>query len=167
MSIRILLTICVFLTTQLALAETALDQKRPDLELVIQKLDRINYLPNLLPIIIENKEYIGLTQKQVDKLEDWRKTYTAPMVDAMQEIVSKRIEIKQAAFSPTVSSSRLIQMQNEIFRLQREVIEYKLSCREQLIRTFNDENWISFYIVLAEEGIGISLPLNYADATRL
>jgi hypothetical protein len=167
MSIRILITISVFLMSQFALAEPAPEQKGPDLGPVIQKLDKVNYLPNLLPMIIDNQEYIGLTQEQVDSLDEWQKTYTAPMVGVMQKIVSKRIEIKQAAFSPTVSSSRLIQMQNEIFRLQREVIEYKLSCREQIIRTFNDENWINFFIVLAEEGMAITVPLNYADATRL
>ena len=167
MGIRILFTISVFLMTQSALAEPTLDQKRPDLELVIQKLDKINYLPNLLPIIINNKDFIGLTQKQVDDLNDWRKTNRSPMVAVMQKIVSKRIDIKQATLSPTVSSSRLIQMQNEIFKLQREVIEYKLSCREHIIRTFNDENWISFFMVLAEEDIGITVPLNYADSQRL
>ena len=167
MGIRILFTISVFLMTQFALAEPTLDQKRPDLELVIQKLDKINYLPNLLPIIINNKDFIGLTQKQVDDLNDWRKTNRSPMVAVMQKIVSKRIDIKQATLSPTVSSSRLIQMQNEIFKLQREVIEYKLSCREHIIRTFNDENWISFFMVLAEEDIGITVPLDYADSQRL
>ena len=167
MGIRILFATSIFLVTQFAFAAPTLGQKGHDLELDIQKLDKINYLPNLLPIIINNKDFIGLTQKQVDDLNDWRKTNKQPMVAAMQEIVSKRIDIKQATLSPTVSSSRLMQMQNEIFRLQREVIKYKLSCREHIIRTFNDENWISFFIVLAEEDIGITVPLNYADSKRL
>lgn len=167
MCIRILLTISICLMTQLALAEPTVDQIRHDLDHVINKLDKINYLPDLLPIIINNKDFIGLTPKQVDDLDEWRKTNKAPMVAAMQKIVSKRIEIKQAALSPTVSSSRLIQLQNEIFRLQREVIEYKLSCREHIIRTFNDENWISFFMVLADENIDITVPPYYADALRL
>ena len=167
MGIRMLFALSVFLMTQFALAEPTVDQIRPDLDHVIQKLDKVNYLPNLLPIIINNKDFIGLTQKQVDDLDEWRKTNKAPMVAAMQKIVSKRNEIKQAALSPTVSSSRLIQLQTEIFRLQREVIEYKLSCREHIIRTFNDENWINFFMVLAEEDIGITVPPNYADAQRL
>lgn len=167
MGIRILFTISILLVTQFAFAVPTLEQKDSDLELAIQKLDKINYLPSLLPIIINNKDFIGLTQKQVNDLNDWRKTNKQPMVAAMQKIVSKRIYIKQAALSPTISSSRLIQMQNEIFRLQREVIQYKLSCREHIIRTFNDENWISFFIVLAEEDIGITVPLNYTDSSHL
>jgi hypothetical protein len=163
MGIRILFAISVLLVTQFTFAESALDRENSDLELVIQKLDKVNYLPQLMPIIFNNKDIIGLTQKQVDDLDDWRKINKAPMVAAMQEIVRKRIDIKQAALSPTVSSSRILQMQNEIFRLQREVLEYKLSCREQIMKTFNDENWISFFMVLADEDMGITVPLNYAE----
>jgi len=163
MGIRILLIISVLLVTQFAHAESTLDQENSDLELTVQKLDKVNYLPQLMPIIMNNRDIIGLTQKQVDDLDDWRKTSKVPMLAAMQEIVRKRIDIKQAALSPTVSSARILQMQNEIFRLQREVLEYKLSCRERIVKTFNDENWISFFMVLAEEDTGFTVPLNYAE----
>jgi hypothetical protein len=163
MAIRILFAISALLATQLAHANSTLDEENIDLELAVQTLDKVNYLPQLMPIIMNNKDIIGLTQKQVDDLDEWRKTSKAPMVAAMQEIVRKRIEIKQAALSPTVSSARIIQMQNEIFRLQREVLEYKLSCRETIVRTFNNENWISFYMVLAEEDAGFTAPINYAE----
>ena len=142
---RILFIISVFLMTPLAFAGSTLEQNRPALEHAIEKLDKINYLANLMPVIMKNKDYIGLTHKQLADFDDWRKTNKAPMVAAMQKIVDKRIAIKQAALSPTVSSSRLIQMQNEIFRLQREVLQYKLSCREQIVKTFNNENWVSFF----------------------
>lgn len=163
MGVRMLFTITALLVTHFAFAESTLDRKSADLELAFQKLDKINYLPKLLPIIFNNKDFIGLTQKQVDDLDDWRKSNKEPMVAAMQKIVRKRIDIKQAALSPTVSSSRIIQIQNEIFRLQREVLEYKLSCREHILRTFNDDNWFSFFMVLAEEDMGITVPLNYAE----
>mgnify|MGYP003574506228 FL=1 len=168
MFVRILFLISIlFITQQFAYAEPTVEQKRHDLDYAIKKLDKINFLPNLLPIIIDNKDFIGLTQEQVDDLDEWRKANRKPMLSTMHKIADKRIEMKQAALSPTVSSSRLIQMQNEIFRLQREVIEHKLSCREQIIQTFNDENWISFFMVLADEDVGITVPLNYADAQRL
>jgi hypothetical protein len=153
--------------TQLANAQPTVEQKREDLDHVIKKLDKINFLPNLLPIIIDNKDFIELTQEQVNELHQWRDTNRAPMLSKMRKIADKRIQMKQASLSPTVSSSRLIQMQNEIFRLQREVTEHKLACREQIIRTFNEENWISFFMVLANEDVGITVPLNYADAKRL
>lgn len=163
MGIRILLIISVLLIMPFAHAESTLDQENADLELAIEKLDKVNYLPQLMPVIMNNKDFIGLTQKQVDDLDNWRKTSKAPMVAAMQEIVRNRIDIKQAALSPTVSSARIIQMQNKIFRLQREVLEYKLSCRDQIVKTFNDENWISFFMLLAEEDTGFTASLNYAE----
>ena len=163
MGVRILIAISIILVTQFAVAESTLDPVNSDLELAIEKLDKINYLPQLMPIIINNKDFIGLTQKHIDELDEWRKTSKAPMLAAMQEIARKRIDIKQAALSPTVSSSRIIQMQNEIFRLQREVLQYKLSCRERVVQTFNDENWISFFMVLAEEDISFTVPQNYAE----
>ena len=163
MGARILFTITTLLLTQFAFAESTLYRESDDLELAIQKLDKVNYLPQLMPIIHNNKDFIGLTQKQVNDLDNWRKTNKAPMVAAMREIVRKRVDIKQAALSPTVSSAHIIQMQNSIFRLQREVLEYKLSCREQIVKTFNDENWISFFMVLADEDMGITVPLNYAE----
>jgi len=163
MGIRILLAICALMVTQFTNADPALDQENTDLELAVQQLDKVNYLPQLMPMIMNNKDIIGLTQKQVDELDEWRNTNKAPMVAAMQKIVRKRIEIKQAALSPTISSARIIQMQNEIFRLQREVLEYKLSCRERIVRTFNNENWISFFMVLAEEDDGFTVPVNYAE----
>ncbi len=161
MGIRTLFTVCTLLVAPLTFAGTPLDAKSSELD-AIEKLDKINYLPQLMPIIIKNKDFIGLTQKQLGDINDWRKNNKEPMIDAMQKIALKRIAIQQAALSPTVSSSRLIQMQNEIFQLQREVLQYKLSCREQIVKTFNDENWISFFMVLADEDMGITIPLNYA-----
>lgn len=160
---RTLLTILLLCLSQPAISETAADHNRQDIESSIEKLDKLNYLPNLLPVIVKNRDFIGLTDDQLAELDDWRRTNKEPMLAAMKEIALKRVEIKEAALSPTISSARLMQMQNEIFRLQREVLEYKLSCRDRVMRTFTNENWISFYMVLADEDMGIATPLNYAE----
>jgi hypothetical protein len=152
----------IFLS-QLSLANSSLDQEELDLHSSIDKLDRINYLPALLPVIFKHKDFIGLTEEQLEKLEHWRTENREPMLNAMKQIARKRIEIKQAALSPNVSSARLQQMQNEIFRLQREVLDYKLACRDHVLQTFNEENWISFYMVLADEDIGVSVPVEFAE----
>jgi hypothetical protein len=139
------------------------DFNSPALENAVEKLDKLNYLPNLLPIIVNNRDFIGLTDEQFAELDDWRKTNKEPMLAAMKEIARKRIEIKEAALSPTISSARLMQMQNDIFRLQREVLQYKLSCRDRVMSTFTRENWMSFYMVLADEDMAIAVPFNYAE----
>jgi hypothetical protein len=143
-------------------AESSVEKKKLEIESYIVNLDKVNYLPNLLPIILKNKDFIGLTEDQVAQLDDWRKQYREPMLAAMKDITQKRIEMKEAALTPNVSSSRLIQLQNEIFRLHREVLKYKLSCREEVVHTFNNENWMSFFMVLADENIGAPIPVNYA-----
>ena len=158
MGAGILLTTILLFTSQLSFAGSTVNQGAQDIDSSIKKLDNINYLPSLLPVIIRHKDFIGLTDEQLGKLERWRKQNREPMLAAMKEAALKRVEIKQAALSPTVSSARLQQMQNDIFRLQREILEYKLSCRDHVVQTFNNENWDSFFMVLAEEDIGVSIP---------
>ena len=158
MGAGILLTLILLITSQLSFAGSTVNQGVPDIDSSIEKLDNINYLPSLLPVIIRHKDFIGLTDEQLGKLEGWRKQNREPMLAAMKQATRKRVEIKQAALSPTVSSARLQQMQNDIFRLEREILEYKLSCRDHVVQTFNSENWDSFLMVLAEEDIGVSMP---------
>jgi hypothetical protein len=131
------------------------------LEQYVAKLDKINYLPSLLPVIMENSDVIELTDEQVAALQTWRETNREDVITKMNEIIQKRIEIKEAALSPDISSARLIQMQNEAFRLQREVLVYKLSCRDLVINTFNRNNWEGFFMVLAEKEMGVELPEMY------
>jgi hypothetical protein len=52
-------------------------------------------------------------------------------------------------------------MQNDVFRLQREMLEHKLACRELVINTFTRKNWEGFFLVLAEHEIGVILPETY------
>ncbi|MBT8120389.1 MAG: hypothetical protein KJN89_11815, partial [Gammaproteobacteria bacterium] len=55
----------------------------------------------------------------------------------------------------------LRKMQSDVFNLQRAVMEYKLSCRELVIDTFDRHNWEGFYFVLAEMGMDVSVPELY------
>ena len=151
--------ITLILTTGIATAELSSNEQYT--EQYIDKLDKISYLPRLLPVIIENSDVIELTDKQLNSLLAWRKINGKNLITAMNEIAHRRIEIKEAALSPNVSSARLIQMQNNVFRLQREMLEYKLSCRDLVIHTFNRNNWEGFFLVLADKQIGVTLPEIY------
>ena len=154
------LLVCLPVTT---LADPSLEPVEDDIASTIEQLDNINHLPSLLPVILDNKDFIGLTDEQVAELDRWRDQSATPMLAAMKQIARKRIAIKEAAISPTVSSARLQQMQNEIFRLQREVLQYKLSCRDHIMQTFDNENWASLFMLLADRDIGVAMPLNYAE----
>ncbi|MCK4676181.1 MAG: hypothetical protein KAT61_09695, partial [Gammaproteobacteria bacterium] len=127
----------------------------------LEKLDKINFLPDILPVIIKNSHTIELTDEQLNTLLAWSKANRHSLTETANEIVRKRVEIKQAALSPKVSSARLIQMQNKIFRLQREMLKHKLSCRELVINTFNRNNWQGFLLILADREIDATLPEVY------
>lgn len=121
----------------------------------LERLDKVNFHPNLLPLILKNKDYLELTPQQLDAFNSWRKTNAKAMFATMDEIIRKRIEFREAALSPDVSANDLRQKQQEIFRLHQKVLEYKLSCRENIHNTFTAQNWDDFFVVLAEEGYAI------------
>ena len=139
-------------------ASATLSNDQRNLEQHLEKLDKINFLPNLLPVIINNSDILELTDEQLNKLLTWRNKNRENMTAIMDKIINKRIKIKEAALSPDISAARLIQMQNEIFRLQRQVLNYKLSCRDLVLNTFNATNWEEFFIVLADMETNIILP---------
>ena len=139
-------------------ASATLSNNQRDIEQHIEKLKQINFLPNLLPVIINNSDILELSDEQLNKLLTWRDTNRENVIATMNEIISKRIKIKEAALSPDISAARLIQMQNEIFRLQRQMLNYKLSCRDLVINTFNSANWEDFFLVLANMETGLTSP---------
>ena len=139
-------------------ASATLSNDQHNIEQHVEKLNQINFLPNMLPVIINNSDILELTDEQLNKLLTWRDTNRENLIATMNEIISKRIKIKQAALSPNISAARLIQMQNEIFRLQRQMLNYKLSCRDLVINTFNSANWEEFFLVLADMEVGLTLP---------
>ena len=161
MTNHMLLLFLVALISVSASADSEHGQRNLEQHQYIEKLDRINFLPSLLPVIIENSDVIELTDTQLQTLLQWRDNNRDDVIHAMNEVARKRLEIKQSALSPEISSSRLIQMQNEVFRLQREVLEYKLSCRDLVINTFNSKNWEGLFLVLAEGEIGVAIPELY------
>lgn len=126
----------------------AMDQYSQQLE----RLDKINFHPNLLPLILRHRDYLELTPEQIDAFTSWRKTNSKAMLATMNEIIRKRIEFREAVLTPSVSGNNLRQKQQEIFMLHQKVLDYKLSCRENILKTFTKQNWDDFYVVLAEEG---------------
>ena len=156
---RIIFIISIYLLTVLQTnAIAGPSDNQVELEQYAASLDKLNFLPTLLPLIIDNSDVIGLTDEQLNTLLEWRKNNREDVIATMQDIVRKRYEIKQAALSPNISSARIEQMQTEIVRLQRQVLDYKLSCRDTVISTFNQQNWESFMFVLADQDLGVDLP---------
>ena len=54
------------------------------------------------------------------------------------------------SLSPRISSDRLIAFQSEIQELQRQLLKLKLSCREQVMTSFTDEQWDNFAFIISD-----------------
>ena len=117
----------------------------------MQLLNSISYLPSLLPIIMKNRDSLELTDAQIHALHDWRRDNYQKMVDTMNTIIEKRIELGQAAMKPKVDQQQLLALQDEIFKLQREVFLIRLSCRELVTGSFTQEQWSNFAFIAAED----------------
>ena len=161
---RLLITFYLVMHSTLVLSDTQISHATM-LADAAEKMDKVNYLPALLPVIMQNQEFIGLNDEQLEVFDKWRRHNKAPMVAAMQSIIEKRIAIKEGALSPNVSPVQIRQYQDEIFSLQRQVLDYKLACRENMMKTFTNENWISFFMVLSDMDTGINIPTQLSDAS--
>jgi hypothetical protein len=116
----------------------------------VELLDEINYMPTLLPTIMRNRDVLQLTDQQIRSFRDWRKHHYGSMVNTMNKIIEMRIDFKKAALNPGVSDGVLIDMQNDILVLQKELLKIKLTCRKMLVDSFTDEQWDNFAFVVAD-----------------
>ena len=148
--------LCMTLTWSSAVpADSTTDQNILDMQQQLDRLNKVNFHPNLLPVILRNSDFMGLTDEQIAAFKAWGETNFKPMVAVMNEIIHERIEFEEAALSPAVSADDLRNKQDEIFRLHRKLLDYKLSCSENIVQTFSEENWEGFLLVLGEEGFPI------------
>jgi hypothetical protein len=114
-------------------------------------LNKISHLPSLLPLIMKKRDSLELTDAQIHALHDWRRKNYQKMVDTMNTIIQKRIELGRAAMRPTIDQQQLLALHDGIFTLQREVFLIRLSCRELVTSSFTEEQWSNFAFVAAED----------------
>ena len=115
-------------------------------------LSQLGYHPFLMPLIMENRDVIGLSNEQVRVFREWRNRYRVPLIHTMNRILQERVAFQRIALNPKTAEEVLLAKQNEIFKLHRKVLEYQLSCRRTILDTFTDEQWDGFRFVLSENG---------------
>jgi hypothetical protein len=115
-------------------------------------LSQLGYHPFLMPLIMENRDVIGLSNDQVRVFRNWRNRNRVPLIHAMNEIIRERSEFQRIALNPRTAEEVLLAKQNEIFKLHKKVLKYQLSCRRHILDTFTDEQWDNFRFVLIENG---------------
>lgn len=113
-------------------------------------LGQKSFMPTLLPIILKNRQQLELTEEQTKSFFEWRDAYYKQTIDIMSVIVQKHIAFKKLSLKPEGTTEELLKLQQEIFDLQRKVLEMKLNCRERIINTFTEEQWDNFNFILSE-----------------
>lgn len=113
-------------------------------------LEDSGLMPTLLPVIMKNQDTLQLTTEQLNTFRAWRKKNYTNMVNIMNKIIEKMVEFRVESLSPGITGDQLLASQSEIQKLQRQLLEIKLSCRELVMTTFTDEQWENFAFVIAD-----------------
>jgi hypothetical protein len=156
-SAAVLVSLVLMLAGAPAAAE---DSSKSDVDLIdwgkakkqMAMLSQMGYHPFLMPLIMENRDAIGLSNEQVKVFRDWRNKYRVPLIHAMNRIIQERTAFQRIALNPKTSEDVLRAKQEQIFKLHQKVLEYQLSCRRNILDTFTDEQWEEFRFVLTENG---------------
>ena len=134
-------------TTNVVLSATQADTDVLDKKLEL--LDRISYHPSLLPIIMQNIDFLELTPDQLKRLTEWRKKNAPAMLEKMEEVAKGRIDFVERSLNPKTAQQDLVREQHQLFKLQEEVLAYKLSCRQNILQTFTPKQWDALQLIMA------------------
>ena len=113
-------------------------------------LDKIAYLPSLLPVIMKHRDTLELKTEQVAAFRQWRKLHYQDMVDLMNEIIQRRFTLSKDSLNVSLSSDNVLAQQQEIFRLQERLLRIRLSCRNLIVETFSPDQWENMAFILEE-----------------
>ena len=134
-------------TTNVAFSATQIGTGELDKKLEL--LDKISYHPSLLPIIMQNRDFLELTNDQMKRLTEWRKKNAPAMLEKMEEVAKGRIDFVERSLNPKTSEAELVREQHQLFKLQEEVLTYKLSCRQNILQTFTPKQWDALQLIMA------------------
>jgi len=150
--------ICVLIVLSLCAPAAASAEQAPDsgeLERQLMLLDKISYHPSLLPLVMQNMDYLELTPEQETRLRDWRQDNAPAMLEKMRAIMQGRIDFMELSLNPESTPEDLALLQQQLFRLQEEVLRYKLRCRENILETFTLEQWEALQFMYAERQMAV------------
>ena len=116
----------------------------------VSLLDKIAYLPSLLPVIMKHRDTLELTDEQIAAFREWRKLHYQEMVDLMNDIIQRRFMLSKASLEVDLSSDEILAKQQKIFRLQERLLQVRLSCRNLIVETFSPDQWENMAFILEE-----------------
>ncbi len=126
-----------------------------DWELAFKRMDRLSpmgYHPFLMPLLMDNRDFIELDKDQLAVFKRWRDKNRVPLLHMMNRIVTERNNFHRLSLNPLTREEVLKSKQEEIFKLQQKVLQIQLSCRRDILDTLSQEQWENFNFVLNEYG---------------
>jgi hypothetical protein len=150
--------ICMLVVVSLSARAADFAERQPDaggLEQQLMLLDKISYHPSLLPLVLQNMDYLDLTPAQETRLRNWRRDHAQAMLEKMREIAQGRIDFQERSLDPRSTPEALIALQQKLFRLQEEVLRDKLQCRENILKSFTPEQWEALRFMYAEHQMAV------------
>lgn len=94
-------------------------------------LSQMGFHPFVMPLIMEHRDAIGLSNKQTEVFRQWRNKNRVPLIHAMNQILKERIAFQRIALNPDTSEEVLRAKQGDIFRLSKSTeVSAVLSARD-------------------------------------
>ena len=154
---RIATQICLATCIGTAASAAPLSQSAPltddqwsQLRQQVVLLDKIAFLPSLLPVVMTHQDALELSSSQLASFRDWRRLHYQDMVNLMNEIIQRRIALRETMLNNAVSQADLLTRQRKILGLQEELMRIRLSCREIIIDSFTESQWENLAFILEE-----------------
>lgn len=123
----------------------------------MESLSKVGYHPFLMPLIMENIDSLELTQEQIEGFKKWRKKNRVKILHLMDKIIYERNLFHRLSLHPGTREEVLLAKQDEIFKLQRKVLKYQLSCRREILDSFTEKQWDNFRFVLSANGYEVDM----------
>ena len=134
-------------------AEEDLDEI--DWDLIQSRMNSIKpagYHPFLMPLIMANRDFIELTDEQLEVFQKWRKTNRVKIIHLMDKIIYERSQFLKLSLQKDTRQEVLIAKQEKIFKLHQKVLQIQLSCRREILDNFTEQQWDNFNFVLSSNG---------------
>lgn len=112
----------------------------------------MGYHPFLMPLIMQNRDFIGMTDEQKDIFMEWRDENRPELLATMNKIIKARVDFHRISLNPETSDEVLLSKQAEIFKLQKKVLRLQISCRRNILDNFDEEQMDNFRFVLIDHG---------------
>lgn len=117
----------------------------------VSLLDNAVLIPSLLPVLMTNRDALGLNDEQFERLHRWRREHYVNMINLMNEVIEKRVRFRIESLSASVSDEHLVAFQEEIQYLERDLLKIRLSCRAIIMETFSREQWEMLEFLVADD----------------